>query len=41
MTTQTKTVTAEELLEMPDDGLPREMVRGEVMEMAPAGDEHG
>ncbi len=27
MTVQTKTVTAEELLKMPDDGLRRELVR--------------
>lgn len=41
MTVQTKTVTAEELLDMPDDGPRRELVRGELREMAPAGDEHG
>ncbi|CAA9399340.1 MAG: TsaB protein, required for threonylcarbamoyladenosine (t(6)A) formation in tRNA [uncultured Rubrobacteraceae bacterium] len=41
MTVQTKTVTAEELLNMPDDGTRRELVRGELREMAPAGDEHG
>lgn len=35
MTTQTKMVTAEELLEMPDDGKRRELVRGE-MELAGA-----
>lgn len=41
MTTQTEPVTAEELLEMSDDGKRRELVRGELKEMAPAGDEHG
>lgn len=41
MTVQTKTVTAEELFKMPDDGTRRELVRGELSEMTPAGDEHG
>ncbi|QIN83800.1 Uma2 family endonuclease [Rubrobacter tropicus] len=41
MTVQTKTVTAEELLNMPDDGTRRELVRGELRETTPAGDEHG
>ena len=41
MTVQTKPVTAEELLNMPDDGTRRELVRGELREMTPAGDEHG
>lgn len=41
MTMQTKPVTAEELLKMPDDGVRRELVKGELKEMAPAGDEHG
>lgn len=36
-----KPVTAEELLEMPNDGLRRELVRGEVRTMAPAGGTHG
>jgi Uma2 family endonuclease len=40
MTTAT-TITAEELLLLPDNGTRRELVRGEVREMAPAGDEHG
>ncbi len=40
MTTAT-TITAEELLQLPDNGKRRELVRGEVREMAPAGDEHG
>lgn len=34
-------VTAEELLRTPDDGLRRELVRGEVRAMAPAGSAHG
>jgi Uma2 family endonuclease len=41
MTVQTKPVTAEELLNMPDDGLRRELVRGELREMVPAGNRHG
>ncbi len=34
-------VTAEELLRTPDDGLRRELVRGEVRTMAPTGSAHG
>jgi len=34
-------VTAEELLHLPDDGLRRELVYGEVIEMTPAGFPHG
>ncbi len=34
-------VTAEELLAVPDDGQRRELVRGEVVTMAPAGMRHG
>jgi Uma2 family endonuclease len=34
-------VTAEELLRTPEDGLRRELVRGEVRTMAPAGNVHG
>lgn len=34
-------VTADELLRMPDDGVRRELVRGEVREMSPAGKRHG
>lgn len=34
-------VTADQLLEMPDDGMRRELVRGEVHVMTPAGSEHG
>jgi len=33
-------VTADQLLGMPDDGLRRELVRGELREMAPPGEEH-
>ena len=40
MTTAT-TITAEELLLLPYNNLRRELVRGEVREMAPAGEEHG
>jgi Uma2 family endonuclease len=40
MTTGTK-MTAEELLRMPDDGFRYELVRGELVKMAPAGEEHG
>lgn len=36
-----KLVTAQELLEIPNDGLRRELVRGEVRTMAPAGNVHG
>ena len=42
MTTATKLMTASELLAMPDDGFHRyELVRGELISMAPAGYEHG
>lgn len=34
-------MTAEELLHMPDDGFRYELVRGELRRMAPAGQEHG
>jgi Uma2 family endonuclease len=40
-TTITKPVTADELLMMPDDGYRYELVKGELIRMAPAGDEHG
>jgi|SRR5215207_6567069 len=36
-----KPVTAEELSRIPDDGLQRELVQGEVRRMAPAGYRHG
>ena len=34
-------VTADELLRMPDNGVRRELIRGEVREMPPPGEEHG
>ncbi len=34
-------ITADELLRMPDDGVRRELVRGELREMTPAGHTHG
>ena len=34
-------MTAEQLIELPDDGLRRELVDGELREMAPAGYRHG
>ena len=40
MTTAAK-VTAEQLLHLPDDGFRYELVRGELIRMAPAGSEHG
>lgn len=40
MTTST-TVTAEDLLKMPDDGFCYELAKGELVKMAPAGSEHG
>ncbi len=41
MTVGQRPVTAEESLRTPDDGLRRELVRGEVRTMAPAGNVHG
>ena len=41
MATKAKLMTAEELLEMPDDGFRYELVRGELRKMAPAGRTHG
>lgn len=41
MTTAKKLLTAGDLLAMPDDGMRRELVRGELIEMPPAGDNHG
>jgi Uma2 family endonuclease len=41
MTTKTKLTTAEELLRMPDDGLRRELIHGEVKTMPQAGHQHG
>ena len=40
MATRTGVVTAEELLEMPDEGYRYELVRGELRKMAPAGARH-
>jgi Uma2 family endonuclease len=37
----TNLMTAEQLLALPDDGLRRELILGEVRTMAPAGSEHG
>ena len=39
--TTTKLMTAEELLAMPADGYCYELIRGELIRMAPAGHEHG
>jgi hypothetical protein len=41
MTRRTRNITAEELLQMPDDGLRRELVRGESRTMTPAGHPRG
>jgi Uma2 family endonuclease len=41
MSTQTHTVTAEELLRMPDDGFRYELVRGELKKMSPSSHQHG
>src|SRR5215203_6228113 len=41
MSTHTGTTTADELYRMADDGLRYELVRGELRQMAPAGNEHG
>ena len=41
MTTAKKLLTANDLLAIPDDGMRRELVRGELVEMPPAGDNHG
>ena len=40
-TTERRVTTAEELMDMPDDGYRYEMVRGELRKMVPAGSEHG
>ena len=40
-TTITKPTTADELLGMPDDGYRYELVKGELIRMSPAADEHG
>ena len=41
MTTQTKLMTADELLMMPDDGYRYELIRGVLIQRMPAGDRHG
>ena len=41
MVAKSQLVTAEELLDMPDDGYRYELVRGELRKMAPASYEHG
>ena len=41
MTTQTKLITAEELLMMPDDGYRYELLRGVLIRKMPPGDGHG
>lgn len=41
MTIKEKLYTAEELLRLPDDGMRHELVKGELREMPPAGNEHG
>jgi Uma2 family endonuclease len=41
MSVETKLMTAEELLQMPDDGMRHELVEGELRTMSPAGWEHG
>jgi Uma2 family endonuclease len=41
MSTQTRLMTADEFLEMPDDGLLHELVRGEIVTMSLPGGEHG
>ena len=41
MAIQPKLMTAEEFMALPDDGLRRELVRGEVRTMSPTQDPHG
>jgi Uma2 family endonuclease len=41
MSTQTRLMTADEFLVMPDDGLLHELIRGEVVTMSLPGGEHG
>ena len=41
MTTETKLTTADELLRMPDDGLRRQLIHGEIKTISPAGHRHG
>jgi Uma2 family endonuclease len=40
-TTTTHLMTAEDLLNMPDDGYRHELVKGELLTMSPASDKHG
>lgn len=41
MATATRTITADDLMAMPHDGIRRELVEGELREMTPAGFQHG
>jgi Uma2 family endonuclease len=41
MAVQSRSITAEDLLRMPDDGFRYELVRGELRKMTPAGHQHG
>lgn len=41
MVTKKTWVTAQQLLEMPDDGYRYELVRGEIRKMPPSSEEHG
>ena len=41
MTINSKLMTADELLRLPDDGMRHELVRGELRTMPPAGSDHG
>src|SRR5207253_9652908 len=41
MSTAVETITAKELLNMPDDGLRHELIRGELKKMPPPGHVHG
>lgn len=41
MTTDTRLVTADELLRIPDDGMRRELIHGEIKVMPPARQQHG
>ena len=41
MTTAKKLLTADDLLAMPHDGMRRELIRGQLIEMPPGSDDHG